>query len=136
MPLDNLILQHQTNKAFFMELFNISERTYQRWNLRPPAHVSRLFTLAMRSQPDRPDHWQHWRFDRDFLVDPDNNYYHIKEVTNIFWNRQLINELTGTRTHIISLKQQLEKQLKAQRPRVNISLTNDHETIKTFELQL
>lgn len=136
MIIDQLLMQTGSNKAYFIELFGITERTYQRWNKQPPAHVHRLFSQAMR-HPDRPEQWQHWHFDRDFLLDPDGNHYRQNEIKAIFWNRQLIDELTGRPSHVLSMKQHLDKKIKAtQSPRIEISLFSGNQAIKQWTQSL
>lgn len=136
MLLSDLLTQYCIDKPEFLRLFNISERTYQRWNKQPPAHIVELLRLINQHSPRRPECWNNWFYDRHFLVDPEGNEYSINEIRAIFWNRQLIESLTGTTSNIASLKKHLETRLKAQPAHINISLNDQHCTIKEWKIQL
>jgi len=135
--LDNLLIQFSVPRAEFMRMFDISERTYQRWNKKPPTWVVNLFRMAIAKNPLTPEIWDGWMFDNDLIIDPDGNSYHIDEIRAIFWNRQLISTLTGTRpSNIASLKTHLDRRIKATQSTLNISLCNEAQVIKEWKIQV
>ena len=135
--IDTLLRQFSVPRAEFMKMFNISERTYQRWNKNPPEWVVNLFKMAITRNPLTPEIWKGWQFDGDLIIDPDGNSYHVNEVRAIFWNRQLIETLTGNRpSSILSMKAHLEKRIKATQATLNISLANDSQVIKEWKIQV
>lgn len=137
MRLDKLCLNFCVPTSEFKRLFDISDRTYQRWNKNPPEHVFELFRKAMDGNPFIPDCWAGWRFEENYLVDPDGNSYELNEVRAIFWNRQLIKELTGTKDTVRSMKQHLDKKTKAiSAPTLSVSLQSGGEEIRHWELNV
>lgn len=135
--IDNLLTQYDSNREEFKQLFDISERTYQRWNKKPPEWTIKLFKLTKEKKPTLHPCWTGWHHDRDFIVDPDGNGYHVDEIRAIFWNRQLINTLTSKRpSNIRSLKQHLDARIKETKATLNISLDTDTDTLKTWKIQI
>ena len=137
MRLDNLCLTFGVPNSEFKRLFDISDRTYQRWNKNPPKYVFELFRRAMSDFNHVPECWEGWCFRDNYLIDPEGNKFDKKEISNIFWNRQLINELTGTKGTIRSMKQHLDKQRKAVKsPTLSVSLNSGGEEIRHWNLNV
>ncbi len=65
---------------------------------------------------DRRKYWAGWRFRGRYLFDPAGNRYHQNEINAIFYQRQLHQELMGTPFKVKSLKQELERKIKATAP--------------------
>lgn len=101
------------------QLFGKSCKTLERWNDNPPDWAVRIIKLFGK-KPPFPDNWHGWYFDNDFIVDPAGNKYHINEVSSIFWNRQLIQSLTGDKMDST----------------IKISLENSGEEIKSWKIAL
>lgn len=135
--LDNLCLNFGVPSSELKRLFDISERTYQRWNKNPPDHVFELFRRAMDGFNHTPECWKGWSFRENYIIDPAGNKFEQNEVSSIFWNRQLINELTGTSGTIRSMKQHLDKQRKSfKAPVLSVSLSSGGEEIRHWELNV
>ena len=117
------------------ELFGISMRTLSRWNENPPQWAIRIIR-DLGKKPPFPGEWYGWRFDNDFIIDDNNNRYHINDVRNIWITNQLTDNLRGKKSNIRSLKTHLENKIKAMEATINISLKNGDETIKNWDIAL
>ena len=134
--LNDYLSYHGISKKEACELFGKSEKTLYRWNENPPAWVLRIIQL-MGKKPAFPDDWEGWYFDRDWLVDPAGNSYHLKDINALFWQRQFFRSTVGNQSDILTLKNHLEKQLKKQ-PVLEITLveSGSKEEIRSWSIAL
>lgn len=120
-------------KKQFIELFDISQRTYERWEKNTPRRILNILSRLRHNSPA----WENWTFDRHFIVDPAGNAYTQTDVMNIFWTRQLTDTLTGKPSNVRSLKSHLETKIKQNNiTSVSICLNNGPDALKQFNINL